>query len=306
MSGGAADGLDLVVDASVGVKWLVPESHSVEASFLMTSEIRRHVPSLFYTEVSQTIWKKVHTRHELSDDEGRETFRRLRLLPLNIHPIDPLFDLSFEIALQTGRTVYDSVYVALARSKGWKFVTADERLYNALKSSEYGNLLVWVGDIPSTVPKSFGEKHEKTAEDFVIPDVVAMHSVEEIGLIESHYTNDRLTDDHLAHLSKDLGIKDLDLTDSLVTDSGLAHLSRLVDLKLLVLRNTGIGNAGLLHLRDLQSLETLDLTGTYVTDDGLEFLRNLPRLRTLYLDETETTEVGRSALRVDHPGLMIP
>jgi len=152
MSSGTLVALDVVIDASVGVKWLVPEIHSIEASLLMSSEIRRHVPTLFYTEVSQTIWKKVHTRHELSAEEGRETFRRLRLLPLMIHPIEALYELSFEIALQTGRTVYDSVYLALASSQGWKLVTADERLFNALKSSEFEHSLIWVGDIPSIVP----------------------------------------------------------------------------------------------------------------------------------------------------------
>ena len=36
------------------------------------------------------------------------------------------------IALATGRTVYDSLYVAFAADEGCQFVTADERLVNAL------------------------------------------------------------------------------------------------------------------------------------------------------------------------------
>jgi predicted nucleic acid-binding protein len=148
MSAQPGDSVDLVIDASIGVKWLVPESHSEEAASLMVKNVRRHVPSLFFTEVSQTIWKKVHQRHELSPDEGRETFRKLLLLPLETHPIEPLLELAFEVALETGRTVYDCVYVALAESNRWKLVTADERLYNALKDGPFGLRLVWIGDIP--------------------------------------------------------------------------------------------------------------------------------------------------------------
>jgi predicted nucleic acid-binding protein len=64
MSHPEAIGLDLVVDASVGVKWLVPELLSAEANLLMDSRISRHIPTLFLTEVSQTLWKKVKIRHE--------------------------------------------------------------------------------------------------------------------------------------------------------------------------------------------------------------------------------------------------
>ena len=166
MSPGRSDGLDVVVDASVGVKWLVPESHSFEASMLMSPEVRRHVPSLFYTEVSQAIWKKVHTRREMTAEEGREIFPRLRQLPLIIHPVDVLFELSFEIALRTGRTVYDSVYLALAESEGWKFVTADERLYDGLKGGEFEKPLIWVGDIPSIVPEAQGKDVDGSPDDF--------------------------------------------------------------------------------------------------------------------------------------------
>ena len=114
MSPALASSEDLIIDASVGVKWLIPEILSAEADRLMTKEIRRHLPTLFYTEVSQTIWKTVQVRREIAAEDARELFRRLRMLPIKVHPID----LSFEIALQTGRSVYDSIYLALAARNG--------------------------------------------------------------------------------------------------------------------------------------------------------------------------------------------
>ena len=118
MSPALASSEDLIIDASVGVKWLIPEILSAEADRLMTKEIRRHVPTLFFTEVSQTIWKTVQVCREIAAEDARELFRRLRMLPIKVHPVDPLIDLSFEIALQTGRSVYDSIYLALAARNG--------------------------------------------------------------------------------------------------------------------------------------------------------------------------------------------
>lgn len=164
MSGGPAGPLDLIIDASVGVKWFVPESYSVEASRLLAPDIRRHVPALFFTEVSQTIWKKIHVRHEILADDGREIIRGLLLLPIEAHPMAPLFEASFEIALQTGRSVYDSVYLALAEIKGWRLVTADERLRNALRGQAIESSLLWVADVPAHIPVAVSIEGEGAAD----------------------------------------------------------------------------------------------------------------------------------------------
>jgi predicted nucleic acid-binding protein len=47
-------------------------------------------------------------------------------------PSGPLIDRAFQIALQYGGTAYDSLDVVLAVASNSDFVTADERLANAL------------------------------------------------------------------------------------------------------------------------------------------------------------------------------
>jgi predicted nucleic acid-binding protein len=54
---------------------------------------------------------------------------RYGLPTVNAHE---LMDDALAIALATGRTVYDAIYVALAVRKKCQLVTADERLVNAL------------------------------------------------------------------------------------------------------------------------------------------------------------------------------
>ena len=57
-----------------------------------------------------------------------------------------MLEAAIEIALRTGRTVYDSQYVALAVQIGCRLVTADEKLYNALKDGPLGTNILWVED----------------------------------------------------------------------------------------------------------------------------------------------------------------
>lgn len=65
---------------------------------------------------------------------------------VEIHAVQPLLESAFDIAIATGRTVYDSIYLALAISLGRKFVTADEKLCNALRAGPFAEDVLWVTD----------------------------------------------------------------------------------------------------------------------------------------------------------------
>lgn len=145
-SPGSLPSVDVVVDASVAVKWFVPENHSAESLRLLDARIRRHIPVLLHSEVAQTIWKKVYQRKEIEVAEGRSILRGLMVTPLEIHAVRPLLEPAFDIALATGRTVYDSIYLALAVSLGCKLVTADQKLYKALRAGPFADEVLWVTD----------------------------------------------------------------------------------------------------------------------------------------------------------------
>jgi predicted nucleic acid-binding protein len=65
---------------------------------------------------------------------------------LETHPVTRLIEPAFDIALATGRTVYDSIYLALATALSCQLVTADKRLFNALHSGPFGKDVLWVAD----------------------------------------------------------------------------------------------------------------------------------------------------------------
>ena len=69
------------------------------------------------------------------------------LASMGLHTISnvPVARMAIEVALATGRTVYDSLYIALAMNEGCRFVTADERLVNGLASTPYQVHAIWLG-----------------------------------------------------------------------------------------------------------------------------------------------------------------
>lgn len=142
----SASAADIVIDASVAVKWSVPEAHSAEARRFLDVRFRRHVPMLCYTEFGQTLWKKVHQRGEIDADDARQALRDFQRLPLEGHSTTSLLEPAFDIDLATGRTLYDSIYLALASALSCPLVTADQRLYNALQGGPFAGDLIWVAD----------------------------------------------------------------------------------------------------------------------------------------------------------------
>jgi predicted nucleic acid-binding protein len=147
----------LVVDASVVIKWHVPEIHAEGAARLLEDDAPDlHAPDLLFPEVGNIAWKKVG-RGELTSDQASAIVRLLAAAPLEVHPCGPLIEAALEIALRTGRTVYDSLYLALAVHLKGRLVTADERLCNALRGGALEPYLLWIEDdlaAPRRPPRS--------------------------------------------------------------------------------------------------------------------------------------------------------
>jgi predicted nucleic acid-binding protein len=103
----------VVVDASVAVKWFVPEIHSVAASRMLDREIALYAPDLIGPEFGNILWKKVR-REEIRREEAAEIMNAFAKLPFEIRPSSTLLPAAFELAVALNRTVYDSLYLALA------------------------------------------------------------------------------------------------------------------------------------------------------------------------------------------------
>jgi predicted nucleic acid-binding protein len=118
-----------VVDASIGFKWLIAEQDSDKALALFSEEL--HAPDFFPIEITNAL--------NVSAIRGRVVDSKALLGDLflklpTLHDSTLLLPRALEIASQMRRSVYDSLYVALAERERCELVTADQRLYNALKA----------------------------------------------------------------------------------------------------------------------------------------------------------------------------
>lgn len=136
-----------VVDASVAVKWYLPEIHDAEARRLLTGEKELFVPDLIFSEVGNILWKRVRSGQML-EPEAETVLLSLGSLSLTTAPSWPLVLPALTIACQTQRTVYDSLYLALAVRESVVMITADEKFYNALQTTPLKSYVLWVEDIP--------------------------------------------------------------------------------------------------------------------------------------------------------------
>ncbi len=124
-----------VVEPSVAVKWYVPESHAQSAVKLLDDRSQLHAPDLLFPEFANTLLKK-QRRGELKPEEISSILTALETVPLEIHSSQLLLEGAIELAASTGRTVYDSLYVALALLLDCPVVTADEQLVSAMTRAD--------------------------------------------------------------------------------------------------------------------------------------------------------------------------
>jgi predicted nucleic acid-binding protein len=135
-----------VVDASVAIKWYVPEVHSETAAFLLDGTHEIIAPDLLLPEFGNILGKKVQ-RGQISVETSRTILQEFKAVTLQIYPSEPLLETAVNMAIALGQTAYDCFYLALAVTQQCQMVTADEKFYNALQPSSYANNLLWVEDI---------------------------------------------------------------------------------------------------------------------------------------------------------------
>jgi predicted nucleic acid-binding protein len=136
----------LVVDAGVGVKWLVPEPDSDNAARLLDAKFELHVPSYYFTEAASVLQRKVANERTLSEAEGLQAFQLLRAFPLTIHATEVLVEDAFRHGVRYRRPVYDSLYMVLAVALGGRVITADRRLYQGVHGGPLDHLVLWISD----------------------------------------------------------------------------------------------------------------------------------------------------------------
>jgi len=127
--------LAIVVDASVGLKWVLPEPDSYLAAALVRAEPDLLVPDFWLNEATNVLWLQVR-RKIFTPDEAREA---LSLLKAQIEPTPTanlnLHELALDIGIQINHSTCDTLYLAFAVAMGAKAViAADGRFLQSMQT----------------------------------------------------------------------------------------------------------------------------------------------------------------------------
>jgi predicted nucleic acid-binding protein len=118
--------MSYVVDASVAMKWLIPEASSDRAATLLDHPAGLIAPELLMVEAANVLWRKA-ARREISGGEAGRALALLDRSGLELRPVRPLVARALELARTLEHPVYDCVYLTLAERERVPLVSADVR-----------------------------------------------------------------------------------------------------------------------------------------------------------------------------------
>lgn len=120
--------MTVVVDASVALKWVVPEPGSIAAAALRTTP-ELVAPATWISEAANGLWKYV-LRRELDPAGAAVRLQQLRDAPLVSIAIEMDIESALRLATDLNHPIYDCLYLALALRTDTYVVTADRRFVN--------------------------------------------------------------------------------------------------------------------------------------------------------------------------------
>ncbi|MGZ3596104.1 MAG: type II toxin-antitoxin system VapC family toxin, partial [Syntrophales bacterium] len=107
-------------------------------------EIDLLAPDLIYPEAGNILWKKQRLK-ELTRSEVEEIADAILSLPLKIEVSKSLLPVTVDIAIAYGMTVYDGLYLSLAKVYETTMITADRKLAEALAKTDLRDSITWLG-----------------------------------------------------------------------------------------------------------------------------------------------------------------
>ncbi len=118
---------DLVIDASVAIKWYVREEDSEIAHRILVSPPRLHAPVLLRLELANGLWKNWRRKLITIGQVGEATASIDRTIGA-WRETERLLEAALKLSFDLDHAVYDCIYLALAQQLNAVCVTADKRL----------------------------------------------------------------------------------------------------------------------------------------------------------------------------------
>lgn len=119
--------MSLIVDASVAVKWYLPERNSLEAEQILSTETDLIAPEIVIAEVGNAVWKRLQ-KAEVSLELAGDIIERATTAFSLLVPLRDLARQAMLLAVRHRHSIYDCFYVALAQQAVAPLATADAKL----------------------------------------------------------------------------------------------------------------------------------------------------------------------------------
>ncbi len=146
----------LVIEASVAIKWLIPEEFSDQAEALLIESRRERkrlvAPTLLFSEVANAVFQRQRRRDITVAQAERALIWFFDLPILAVHTPD-LHTQAFRFARRHWlQSVYDAEYAIVVQMTHSPLWTADRALFDSVREPRYW--IRWIGEYPSPSPAS--------------------------------------------------------------------------------------------------------------------------------------------------------
>lgn len=149
----------MVIDASVLLRAFLPDEQQPQAQAIVRGFVAGQIgllaPTLLPYEVTNAIWQAIR-RARLTNEQGETILDAFTDLQIPLATVS--WKQALPLARQFNRSVYDAAYLGLAQMSGQVFITADERLYNAVRP--HLPWVQWLDTYQTTTPTN-GETTEE-------------------------------------------------------------------------------------------------------------------------------------------------
>jgi predicted nucleic acid-binding protein len=124
--------VSIVLDASAALKLVLEEEGSDRVRELVIGAETLIAPDFLMLEASNVL-AIMARRNLITQSDAQASLDALAAAPIRFAPSQPHFAEAYRLAVNLGRSAYDSLYLALALSERGVLVTADRRFAEAVQ-----------------------------------------------------------------------------------------------------------------------------------------------------------------------------
>ena len=139
--------MSFVVDASVAVKWFLPEADSGLARYLLAQPDMLIAPDILPIEIGNVFWT-ARRLGKMDDTQAEIALAALRGI-IALHSAEAMAEGALRLSFALDHPIYDCLYLLLAEQQDAQLITADQRLVRRLDGTNFSHRVRWLSDTTS-------------------------------------------------------------------------------------------------------------------------------------------------------------